>query len=74
MHESEFGEPDLAALLTDRRPLPAADFRGWLGRRLAAADPGYGPRPARLSQLILLYVAAGALVFLLGALQALGAL
>jgi hypothetical protein len=60
--------------LGHHRPLPAAGFRGALGRRLAALDPGYGPRPERLRLIVCGYLGAGALLLGLGALQATGAL
>ena len=72
---------ELAALeraLGDRlqvdRPVPAAGFRGALGRHLAARDPGYRPRPARLRLIAFAYLAAGVTLLALGALQAVGAL
>jgi len=39
---------ELAELLDRERPVPPASFRGHVARRLAAADPGYGPRPPHL--------------------------
>jgi hypothetical protein len=39
------GERALGERLQRSRPVPAAGFRGALGRRLAERDPGYGPRP-----------------------------
>lgn len=65
---------DLGERLAGERPLPAGDFRGALGRHLAARDPGYGPRPARLRATVAMYLGAGAAVAALGALQALGVL
>jgi hypothetical protein len=67
-------ERDVASELDRRRPIPAAEFRGALGRHLAVQDPGYGPRPPHLHMTVLLYLAAGAIVLLIGVLQALGAL
>lgn len=74
--EPELGAPeaDLARRLAGERPVPAADFRGDLGRRLAAGDPGYGPRPAHLRQTVALYLGAGGALAVLGALQAVGIL
>lgn len=64
----------LAQRLAADRPVPAADFRGALGRRLGAEDPGYGPRPERLWTVVALYLAAGVGLTALGALQVMGAL
>lgn len=51
------------------RPVPAAGFRGALGRHLAALDPGYGPRPRHLWLLSGGYLVAGGVLLLIGALQ-----
>ncbi len=67
-------DPQLARRLVDERPVPRAAFRGALGRRLAAADPGHGPRPARLTAIVSAWVAGGLLVLAIGVLQALGRL
>lgn len=67
-------EQQLARRLGAGRPVPAAEFRGALGRRLLADDPGYGPRPDRLRTVVAFYVAAGAGLMAVGALQAAGAL
>lgn len=67
-------ERELGPRLTAERPLPAAEFRGALGRHLAARDPGFGPRPAHLRATVALYLGAGGAVGVLGALQALGVL
>jgi hypothetical protein len=53
---------------------PAAGFRGGLGRHLAVRDPGYGTRPERLRLAVTGYLAAGALLLVLGLLQATGTL
>lgn len=58
--------------LRSTRPLPAPGFRGALGRHLAARDPGYGPRPARLRWISSGCVAASAAVLAVAALQATG--
>ena len=50
---------ELAARLEEGRPVPAAGFRGALGRTLGAMDPGYGPRPNHLLLLISLAVILG---------------
>jgi hypothetical protein len=68
------GEFELADRLGGERPVPAADFRGTLARRLAARDPGYGPRPERLRLTVAAYLGAGSLLIALGALSATGAL
>jgi hypothetical protein len=67
-------ERDIADRLIARRPAPAAGFRGALGRHLAERDPGYGPRPARLTALSCACLATGALLLGLGAAQAAGVL
>lgn len=54
------------------RPVPAAGFRGALGRHLAAQDRAYGPRPARLRAIAAAYLGASAVLLALGALQATG--
>jgi hypothetical protein len=64
---------ELAERLSTDRPVPAAGFRGALGRHLVARDSGYGPRPARLRLLATGYLVAGMLLLALGALTALGA-
>lgn len=67
-------ERDLADRLASARPVPSAGFRGLLGRRLAAEDPGYGPRPERLRLRIVGYLLLGCLLIAFGALLAVGAL
>jgi hypothetical protein len=67
-------EQSFAEQLANQRPVPAAGFRGTLGRHLAAIDPGHGPRPERLRSMVLAYIAAGVLLMALGALQATGVL
>ena len=67
-------ERQLGQRLTAERPVPAAGFRGTLGRRLAALDPGHGPRPARLRLLPAAYLIGGATLIGLGAAQATGLL
>jgi hypothetical protein len=62
----------LAELLARERPVPPARFRGDLARRLAAADPGYPPRPARLRSTVAGLIAAGSLTFAVGALVGTG--
>ena len=69
----EPADDQLGAELAAERPVPAATFRGELRRRLAAQDPGYGPRPPRLRAAVAALIAAGALLIVLGALVALGA-
>ena len=68
---ADFGPPEqeLADGLTLARPVPAAGFRGSLGRYLAEHDPGYGPRPERLRLIVAGYLGAGGvLIALAGAL------
>ncbi len=67
-------EESLAGALVSDRPVPGADFRGALGRYLAARDPGYGPRPDALRMMVLAYVAAGLVLIAIGLLQATGSL
>jgi hypothetical protein len=69
LHPHEFGQSVL-----DDKPVPAAGFRGALSRHLADRDPGHGTRPERLRLIASGYLAAGALLLALGALQATGAL
>jgi hypothetical protein len=68
--ELDADERELAERLAAGRPVPAAEFRGALGRHLTARDPGYGPRPAGLRRMIALYLGAGGLLLVVGALQA----
>lgn len=67
---TEYSESDLdhglAEALIDLRPTPTASFRGALGRYLTTADPGYGPRPARLHRLVAAYTFTGLLLILGG--------
>jgi hypothetical protein len=72
--ELDSPERDLALRLTGERPVPGAEFRGALGRRLAAEDPGYGPRPEHLRVVVALYLVAGGGVMALGLLRAIGVL
>jgi hypothetical protein len=65
--EFDPAEQNLAAALRIARPVPAAGFRGALGRHLAERDPGYGPRPARLRALVAGYLGAGGLLIALAA-------
>ena len=64
-------ERELAARLADQRPAPGAGFRGALGRRLQAGDPGYGPRPERILLTIACYAGGGAILILVAILVAL---
>jgi hypothetical protein len=66
--EIEPADQALAQRLEAIQPLPSPAFRGALGRRLIATDPGYGPRPAGLRRTVALLIAAGLLLLLLGAL------
>jgi hypothetical protein len=67
-------ERELGERLATGRPVPAAEFRGALGRRLAQRDPGYGPRPAGLWRTAGLCLIAGGVLLAIGFLQAMGAL
>ncbi|MGO9902918.1 MAG: hypothetical protein ACLP0J_25240 [Solirubrobacteraceae bacterium] len=62
----------LAEQLDATRPAPGAGFRGALGRRLLALDPGYGPRPEHLRPTVAVFLATGALLLLLGGLVSAG--
>jgi hypothetical protein len=68
------GDAGVSDRLTLERPVPSAGFRGELARYLSARDPGYGPRPPQLWLTVSAYLVAGALLLLLGLLQALGSL
>ncbi len=68
--ESAAAENEFAERLTRGRPLPAAGFRGALGRHLTARDPGYGPRPRQLWMMVAGYAGAGAVLILAGVVQA----
>jgi hypothetical protein len=72
--ELEPADRELAERLGDERPVPAGEFRGGLGRRLAASDPGYGPRPAHLLVTVAVCLGAGTVIAVLGALVATGLL
>lgn len=63
----ELGAPEQAVAdgLAIARPVPAAAFRGRLGRYLAERDPGYGPRPERLRLIVACYVGAGGVLIAL---------
>jgi hypothetical protein len=67
-------EHGFAEQLQADRPVPGAAFRGALGRHLAARDPGYGPRPARLRPIAFGHLVASAVLLALGGLQAMGIL
>jgi hypothetical protein len=64
---TELGPPEqeLADGLTIARPVPAAAFRGRLGRYLGERDPGYGPRPERLRLIVVCYLGAGGVLIAL---------
>lgn len=67
-------EQELVDRLMSGRTLPGARFRGALGRRLAARNPGSGPRPRKLRLIVAAYVVAGVAFLALGLLQASGSL
>jgi hypothetical protein len=73
-HELAPEERRLAEHVQAARPVPAAGFRGALGRYLAEEDPGHGPRPPRLRLISSTLIASGAALLAVGALQASGAL
>jgi len=66
--------PDVEARLARERPVPAAAFRGALGRQLAENDPGYGPRPQRLRTRVIAWLLGGEMLLALALLAALGKL
>jgi hypothetical protein len=70
----EPSERELGEHLASERALPATEFRGALGRRLVARDPGFGPRPEHLRRTAALYLAGGGALAALGLLQAVGVL
>jgi hypothetical protein len=72
--ELELQDQELARRLHGGRPVPAAGFRGALGRRIASLDPGYGPRPARIRLMVAAYAVAGMVLIAAGALVAIGTL
>ncbi len=81
MTEKAQGGPDPAATeheleqrLQTGRAVPSAAFRGALGRRLAAEDPGYGPRPAGLRTTVALLALLAVVLLAVGLLQSLGRL
>jgi hypothetical protein len=61
----------LAERLKGQRPVPSAEFRGALRRRLLGGEALH-PRPARLRMLVTGYAAAGSLLLLCGAVSAAG--
>ncbi len=63
-------EQRLADLLSSRPPLPAPAFRGRLGRRVAALNPGYGHRPLHLWPTAAGFAAAGLIVMVIGSIAA----
>jgi hypothetical protein len=63
---------ELADQLVRDRPVPSAGFRGALGRHLSRIDPGYGPRPTWLRQVVLALVCSGLAVLALAGLLFLG--
>ena len=67
-NELEPTEAHVADGLRIARPVPAAAFRGRLGRQLAERDPGYGPRPERLRIIVACYVGAGGVLIALAGL------
>ena len=72
--EADAQDGELVTMLLSARSVPSAGFRGALRRRLAARDPGYGPRPPRLHLMTAAFVSAGAFLIGLGALAATGIL
>ena len=67
-------EQRMAEWLHSGTPVPAAGFRGALGRYLGRRDPRYGPRPLQLRLISAACVGAGAVLLGVAALQATGSL
>lgn len=67
-------EAEAAEWLRDQTPVPSASFRGALGRYLQRRDPGYGSRPRQLRLMSTACVGTGALLLVVGALQATGSI
>ncbi len=67
-------EQQMADWLHSATPVPAAGFRGALGRYLGRRDPGYSPRPPQLRLISAACVGGGALLLGVAALQATGSL
>jgi hypothetical protein len=65
-------ERAIADALVARRPMPAPSFRSELSNELAASDPGYGHRPARLWLHAGSVTTAGVLLLLVGLLVSTG--
>jgi hypothetical protein len=65
-------DPRVAEWLQAATPVPAAGFRGALGRYLQRLDPGYGPRPEQLRLITAASMAGGAALLFVAALQATG--
>jgi hypothetical protein len=65
---NDLAEAEVADGLRIARPVPAAAFRGRLGRYLADRDPGYGPRPEHLRLIVAGYMGAGGALIALAAL------
>lgn len=67
-------EREMADWLESASPVPAAGFRGALGRYLRRRDPGHGPRPPQLRLIGSACVGAGVVLLCVAALQATGSL
>jgi len=63
-------DQEIAHRLKASRPVPSANFRGALGRALAADDSRYASRPAPLRLFVTAYLAGGGLLIALGAIVA----
>jgi hypothetical protein len=74
-HGAQSGEEQqMGEWLEAASPVPAAGFRGALGRYLLKRDPGHGPRPPQLRLISSACVGAGVLLLGVAALQATGSL
>jgi hypothetical protein len=72
-HDPELPEErQVAEWLHAASPVPAAGFRGALGRYLRRRDPGFGPRPPQLRLVSLACVSGGTVLLVVAALQATG--
>jgi hypothetical protein len=67
-------ERQMADWLESATPVPAAGFRGALGRYLQRRDPGFGSRPPQLRLISAACLGGGAVLLGVAALQATGAL
>ena len=65
-------ERRVAEQLTAGRPVPRLTFRAAMRNRMAALDPGYGPRPEHLWVAVAGCLIAGLLLLAVGGLLSVG--